>query len=121
MTAGLEAEFQKLWQRTSLRVRAYMFCASRNWADATKTPPVRFAVSLEPGGYCSWSEALLAGPKQMKETSIRAAPQRKRSIRWRGSLLRTSHVGMAGSFGSWSAVSASVFLASDNWAAVALG
>lgn len=34
MTAGLEAEFEKLWGRTSHRVRAYMFCACGRWADA---------------------------------------------------------------------------------------
>ena len=34
MTIGLDAEFEKLWRLTSPKVRAYMFCACRRWADA---------------------------------------------------------------------------------------
>lgn len=34
MTSRSEAEFEKLLGQTSSQVRAYMFCACRNWADA---------------------------------------------------------------------------------------
>lgn len=34
MTGRFEAEFEQLWSHTSGKVRAYMFCACRNRADA---------------------------------------------------------------------------------------
>lgn len=34
MAGNLRAEFQEFWTRTVSKVRAYMFCACQNWADA---------------------------------------------------------------------------------------
>ena len=34
MAGDLKTEFQEFWTRTAGKVRAYMFCACRNWADA---------------------------------------------------------------------------------------
>jgi RNA polymerase sigma-70 factor (ECF subfamily) len=34
MAGNVKNEFQEFWIQTSGKVRAYMFCACRNWADA---------------------------------------------------------------------------------------
>jgi len=34
MAGDFKAEFQEFWTRTVSKVRAYMFCACQNWADA---------------------------------------------------------------------------------------
>ncbi len=34
MAGNFKAEFQEFWTRTVGKVRAYMFCACQNWADA---------------------------------------------------------------------------------------
>ena len=34
MVGGFKSEFQEFWTQTAGKVRAYMFCACENWADA---------------------------------------------------------------------------------------
>ena len=71
--------------------------------------------------YCSFLVVCLGGPKQINEIRIKAPPEKKSNIRWRGSLQRVSHSGIAGSTNFWFGSATKTLLAMANCSGVALG